>query len=182
VKAAADGATLGEISDAIRPRGTGPVIKPVAVYRDADPFERIRYASSAWRQKHHSAPAVYVTSVGQYAKLKPRIDFAVEFFQVGGFDVTTDRGHGSADDAAKAALEANRTVVVLCGADDSYPEITPQFTRAVKAAIPNAILVVAGNPAERAEQYRKDGVDDFIFVGANACDILERICRKLGVM
>ena len=125
---------------------------------------------------------MYLAKVGTIAQYKPRADFASSFFKVGGFEVTQGEGQESVEKAAADAVNSGCQVIVICSSDDSYPEIVPQLTKAIRKGKPDAILVLAGYPTEQLEFYKQAGIDEFISAGANAYELLMRISQKIGVI
>ena len=95
------------------------------------------------------------------------------------FDVINPKGFAGPDEAAKAAVESGAPVVVICSTDDTYPEIVPAFTKAVKAAKPETLVLLAGYPTEHIESFKQAGVDDFIHVRANCHDLLANLQAKV---
>ena len=69
--------------------------------------------------------------------------------------------------------------MVICSTDDTYPEIVPGLTQAIKAASPETVVLLAGYPTEQIEAYKQAGVDDFIHVRANCHDLLANLQAKV---
>ena len=81
-----------------------------------------------------------------------------------------------------AAVGSGAKVVVLCSTDDTYPALVPAFAGSVKAANSELVVVLAGLPAEPATiaAYRAAGVDEFIHVRANVCELLAKFLKQIG--
>ena len=54
------------------------------------------------------------------------------------------------------------------------------FAQALKAAGCDH-LFLAGNPGDKKDTYISAGIDDFIFLGSNVLETLERTLVRLGV-
>src|SRR5690606_35848125 len=76
IAAAAAGATLGEMTRALRDHdGARPVITPVPLMRAAEPFEALRRAAAAYAGKHGQPPRVFLANVGPPRQHRARADF-----------------------------------------------------------------------------------------------------------
>lgn len=112
---------------------------------------------------------------------KPRADFAQDFFATGGFDILYNQGFMSNQEAAKAAIESDAKIIVICSTDDTYPDIVPEVAKTIKAANPDKFIVLAGYPTEFVEQFKEAGVDEFIHVKANIYNVLLAVQKQLGI-
>ena len=183
IEAALAGATLGEIAKTLRTGDEIPTtIEPISPYRATETFESIRVASEIYRARTGSRPQVFLANMGPLAQHKARADFAADFFQVGGFEVVTNGGFATVRLAARAAIETEAPVIVICSSDESYPAIVPRLTRTIKRAEPKRIVIVAGRPGDQRDIYQKAGVDDFIHLGVNVYDKLFSLQHRLGII
>ncbi len=152
VVAAAAGATLGELTVALRggaaaPRRGGPPagIGAIAPFRAAAPFESLRLAVLAWRRERAAAPAgrrgaeeagevpqVHLACLGSPERLPARLDFVRGLFQVAGLLVGgQDRCDDDPRRAAAAALAGGAPLVCLVAGDEDYPRVVPGFLAAL---------------------------------------------------
>ena len=83
--------------------------------------------------------------------------------------------------AAEAALASGAEIVVICSTDDTYPEIVPALTQAIKAAKPQAQVVLAGYPVDYVEAFKAAGVDEFIHIKANCYAVNKALLAKVGI-
>jgi len=184
--AAAAGATVGQLARLGRdPAVTAEqTIQPLAPKRVAAGFEALRHAADAFARRTGARPSVFLAKIGPAKQHKPRADFSAGFFAVGGFVAIGQETFETAEAAAKAAAASEALVTVLCSTDETYPALVPVFAREVKAARPGLIVALAGLPAAPAviEQYRTAGIDEFIHVRANACEVLARLLKHIGVL
>ncbi len=176
------GATLGEITKSLRSQAGSPVtITPLESKRAAVLFEKLRDASDNYKNRTGEKPKVFLAAMGPLAQFKGRADFSKSFFEVGGFDVIYPSGFDVPDDAVKAALDSKAKTIVICSTDDTYPELVPPIVRGMKAKSPDCVVVLAGYPKEQVEQHKQTGVDEFIYLGADAVAVLSSIQNKSGV-
>jgi methylmalonyl-CoA mutase len=179
--AALSGATVGEITRTLRSgdEQRRPQIKPLKPFRLADPFETLRRKADAYVARTGGRPKVFLANMGPLRQHKARADFSASFVQVGGFEPISPRGFANNTEAAKAALESGAKVVVICSTDDTYPEIVPALTQAIKAGNPQIVVILAGYPTEQIDAYKQAGVDDFIHVRANCQELLANLQAKV---
>jgi methylmalonyl-CoA mutase len=182
IDAALRGATIGELTSAIRPADSeGLSVRALAVHRGAEPFESIRKGSEAFKDRHGSAPKAFLAAVGVYTRLRSRMDFATEFFQVGGYEVISGNSFETVESAAEAAVQSGAPVVVICVTDDAHPESALLLARRIKEENRDKLVVLIGYPKDDIEALKQAGVDEFIHAGADSCHILSRLAGKLGI-
>ncbi|WP_026675474.1 methylmalonyl-CoA mutase family protein [Alkalihalobacterium bogoriense] len=182
IEAAKAGALLSDLAKACN-KGTAKEqeqvirIKP---NRAAIPFERIREAYEGCKQSGNDPIELPFLLFGSVASHKPRMDFAQEFFQVGGFDISFYRNEESTETVlAKAKKEK---LIVLCGADEEYRQEIPNFISDVKQQIPDCLVYVVGLPTEEEQQqFKEAGVDRFIHRRTNCYEELCFLLEKKGV-
>jgi methylmalonyl-CoA mutase len=183
VDALLDGATIGEITRTIRASATpSEAIPPLPSLRLAQGYEDLRAASQKFAAKTGNAPKIFLTNLGPLRRHKPRADFTRSFFAAGGFDLVSPSGFDKPEDAVAALQESEAGITVVCGADPDYEEKFAEFAKAIKAAIPEMQIILAGFPGEHEEAYRAAGMDDFIFVKSNNYETNRRYLEGLGVL
>jgi len=178
VAAAGAGATLGEITRAIRivDSPCAP-ITPVCLTRAAVQFEALRAAMN-----RQAEPAkVFLCNMGSLKEHKARADFSRGFFTVGGFEVLSPAGFKTPEDAATAFFKSKARVAVICSTDDNYPALVPALIAEIRAQKPDALIVLAGYPPEQIEAHKKSGVNEFIHIRADALEVLSNIHKQLGI-
>lgn len=182
VEAVLGGATLGELSNALRTgRGATPSIIPLKLQRGAERFENLRRAMEAHREKTGAIPKVFLANIGAVSQYKARADFSAGFFQVAGFEVLDAGGFSTPEAAAEAALASGAGMVVICSTDENYPAVVEPLAGRIKQANPQMLVVLAGYPQDQVEAHRKAGVDEFIHIRANAVELLGKFMQRLGV-
>jgi methylmalonyl-CoA mutase len=179
VDAAAAGATLGEITRAIRISDKpGASIAPVCLTRAAVPFEQLRAAMN-----RQAAPRqVFLCNMGPPRDHKARADFASGFFSAGGYDVVSPQGFQTPQAAADAFGQSTAKIAVICSTDDKYPALVPPLAAALKAVRLGTVVVLAGLPADQVEAHKKAGVDEFIHIRADAVELLTAFHKKVGLL
>jgi methylmalonyl-CoA mutase len=183
IEAAFAGATVGQIASALRSGDEDKAtVTPLNVHRGTEAIEAMRRASEAYQTKTGSRPKVFLANIGPIPQHKPRADFSTDFFQTGGFEIITNDGFATADEAAKAALDSGASIVTICSTDATYPDVVPALTKAVKGAKSNAAVIVAGYPKDQIEAFKAAGVDDFIHMQANVYQVITDLQKKLGVI
>jgi len=125
-------------------------------------------------------PKCFVANIGQAVSNKPRIDFALGYFEVGGFYTSTNDGFTTVDEALQFLKTSDAQVVVLSSTDDKYPEIVSDFAKKLKQQAPQKILVLAGYPKEHIETFTQAGVDFYIYMRQNVVQTLTDIVKKIG--
>jgi methylmalonyl-CoA mutase len=107
-----------------------------------------------------------------------RATFSRNFFGVGGFAVRENLRFDTPADAARAVVEDEAAIAVLCSSDREYPDLAPQVQDALDEAGSDALLVVAGNPARLDGDVPADG---FIHMGSPLHDILRDFQERLDL-
>ena len=169
------GVVLGDVE------GGRPSAQPLRIHRASERFETLRRRAEKILYQKAARPKVFLASVGSPAKLKPRIDFSKEFFEVGGFEVLgSNDAFENAEGAAQAALASGALHhgCLLHGCSISGVDSTAG-RRSQKAA-PEMTVLVAGKPGPEHEQaYRDAGVDDFFFAGVNCYKLLSELQERI---
>jgi methylmalonyl-CoA mutase len=180
--AASAGATIGQLMTrayGIAP-ASAPTASPVRPWRASQGFESLRIATDVFTVRTGKRPQVFLAKMGPALQHKARADFSSGFFAAGGFEPVGKLSFETPESAALAAVNSSAPVVVLCSTDETYPTIAPVFARAVKAAAPEVIVVLAGYPTEHVPALREAGIDEFIHVRADVHDVLAKLLIKIG--
>lgn len=183
VEALEAGATIGEVSKTIRAKVEPEApIQPLPARRLATDYENMRKASTKFAKKTGHAPAIFLTNLGPLRSHKARADFTKGFFQTGGFEVTSPSGFDSPEDAVAALIESGAGITVICGTDDDYAGKFAEYAGAIKAALPDMQVILAGYPGDHEAAYREAGMDDYIFIKSNNYELNRRYLTGLGVL
>ena len=174
------GATIQEVRRALIDGAEGgPAVTPVAKSRWTEQFEELRRRSDECRISSGRGVRVFLASMGPVPQHKARADFTAGFVEAGAFEVLTNDGFASVDEAVAAARESGADAAVICSTDETYPELVPPLAQGIKKACPGMKVLVAGAPASGMESvYREAGVDAFIHVRANCLRVLSDILES----
>ncbi len=183
IAAVENGATLGQISDATELHiGRTFNIKPIPQRQAAGEYEALRDASAAHEEKTGSAPTILQLNMGPSRRYRLRADWTAAFFEAAGFhiDGATDF---ETNEAAVEALKASATNIVVITSDDTtYADCVVPLAKAIKAAQPETVLLVAGAAGKNEEAWREAGVDDFVNVRVNNYEMNHQLLKGAGVI
>jgi methylmalonyl-CoA mutase len=152
---------------------------PLTALRLAEPFERLREISDAAQNRDGARPRTFLAAIGPFSKHGRRVGFARDLLETGGFDTAADPGGDDPSAAAARFKASGAAVACLCGDDESYAARGHAFARALKAAGARW-LALAGRPGDAANAWRDAGIDDFLFVGADAVAALRRAWAQVA--
>jgi methylmalonyl-CoA mutase len=182
VAAASAGATLGEITRAVRINDSPcQPITPVCITRAAVAFEKLRAATDRYTARTGQRPEVFLCNMGSLREYKARADFSRGFFATAGYSVISPDGFKTPEAAATAAAESKARIWVICSTDENYPNLVEPLVKALRQQRPDALIVLAGFPQEQVETYRKAGVNEFIHLRADAAELLGRFHSQLRI-
>jgi methylmalonyl-CoA mutase len=185
VAAAAEGATVGAMAQALWRDTTPARCQPLPALRKAQPFEALRDASDAYLQAHGHRPRIFFANMGPIPKHRVRALWCGNFVGAGGFEVIAGGGFDTAAAAAEACAQAvqdqGALATVICGSDPDYPELVPALVPALRAAGAQRVLL-AGRPGQHRDAFAAAGVDGFIFLGCDVLGVLAGLQRDLGVL
>ncbi|MBI5404321.1 MAG: acyl-CoA mutase large subunit family protein [Ignavibacteriae bacterium] len=170
------GATIGDVSRTLKSGDEKPVIfNAVRIHRASEIFEELRNKALEYKEKKGFAPKIFLATMGPVKQHKARADFSRGFFEVGGFDVIYKKEYNTTDEAVSEAIKSGAEIVTICSTDETYPVLVPVLAKELKEKIKDVKIILAGYPKELVEQLRKDGVHDFIFLGADVYKILKSL-------
>lgn len=184
IEAADKGAGISALSSAICScEGAETSVKALNIHRAVEHFEALRKASADYKAKNGHGPKLFLATMGPLIQHKIRADFIRGFFEVGGFEVIYPNGFQSAEEAAKAFAESGAKYSVICSTDDTYPELVPAVTKAIKAAKADAVVLLAGIPSPDYEaSYKEAGLDGSVNIKSNNYETLKSMLADLGVL
>ncbi|MBV8451497.1 MAG: methylmalonyl-CoA mutase small subunit [Deltaproteobacteria bacterium] len=184
VKAAEAGATLGEISAAIRevPGTDEPArAQPLAIHPYAAAYEELRDASDRFAARTGKRPLVFLANIGTPAEFIARSTYALNFFEAGGFQVINNDGFSDQAALAAAFTQSQARSAVICSSDKEYQKVAEKTAETLKASGARTVIL-AGNPRANEAKYRAAGVDRFIFVRCDVLGILRELLKAEGVL
>jgi len=171
----ANGASTGDlISHLLSPQKL--LYKAVKPYRASIPFEKMRLRTQQENEKNGVDYTAALVPVGRQKMRKARAGFAENYLQTAGITAHNHPGFSSVDDAKKE-ISGDHQIVVLCSSDKEYSKLVEPFCNAFSGN--DKIRILAGNPGDNEEEYRKAGIDYFIYSGSNMVEILGDIQHHL---
>ena len=91
---------------------------------------------------------IFLANMGPIPQHKARADFVTSFMQVAAFEVVTNNGFLTVEEAVKAALESGADAAIVCSTDATYPELAPAVTKGIKAVNPEMKVFLQVLPAQ----------------------------------
>ena len=178
VEAAGSGHSIAAMaSDLIRPAEHVEAVEPV---RASTMFEELREAADAHAAASGRRASVFLANLGPVAAHVGRATFARNLFAAGGIAVQDSEGFTDAGQAAQAFSASGSRIACICSSDDFLEAMAQAVAGALKAA--GAVRVyLAGRPGDTAAALMAAGVDEFIHVGCDARDVLQRAQEAIGI-
>lgn len=174
------GATIGEVMSALGAGETTRVV-PVARGRLTEGYERLRRNMAGYIAEHGEAPKIHFAQMGPVRQHKIRADFSAEFLRPSGFTLVMADTYTDAEQAAAGAVASGAAATVICSTDDTYPDLVPAFAKAVKAAAPQMLVLMAGMMPDHLDAFKAAGVDEMIHLRANNLQLLTDLQALTGV-
>lgn len=152
-------------------------ITPLKEFRPAILFEEFRVKTEKYLNTNGFRPKVFLFNMGTLKQYKPRADFSRAFFELGGFEIIYNQGFDSNEAAVDEFNKSGADVAVICSADENYPELVPKILSLINKE--KVITVLAGYPKEQIEMHKQNGINEFIYIGCDAYETLNRIFIKI---
>lgn len=140
--------------------------------RASSEIEKLRLQTERAGRK----PKVFLLTFGNLAMRKARAGFATNFFGCAGYEIIDNPGFKTGAEGANAALAAKADITVLCSSDDEYAALVAEALPVLKG---KTAVVLAGYPTEQIEEFKAQGVEEFIHVRSNVLDVLTAFNGKL---
>jgi len=132
-------------------------------------------------EKSNHTPKVLTLPLGNRRMRKARSGFAGNFFGCAGYEIEDPIGYENVEEAMEAVKDQAPDIAVICSSDGEYEDLVPKLGKSFDKLDKRPLLVLAGNPKDKIENYKKAGVDEFIFAGSNILETLKRFQQKLGI-
>ncbi len=149
------------------------------VRRD-EAYERLRARSDAHRATAGERPKVFLATLGPAAAYTARATFAANLFQAGGIEAVREQAGTDPRAAAEAFAGSGARIACLCSTDQLYAEQAEDAAARLKSAGATRVYL-AGRPGERREDYVRAGVDEFVFAGCDAVEVLTSALNTMGI-
>ncbi|MEZ5083043.1 MAG: methylmalonyl-CoA mutase family protein [Bacteroidales bacterium] len=153
-------------------------IETLRLYRGAQAFEELRYATDQYSQSS-TRPKVFLLTIGNPAMRRARAQFAGNFFGCAGYEMIDNIGFKTIEEAAEACLKSKPDITVICSSDDEYAELAPKLYNRLHE---KSILVIAGYPQAILEDLKKTGFNHFIHIKSNVLQTLMEFQKQLGII
>jgi methylmalonyl-CoA mutase len=157
--------------------GKSLLVQPLTIYRNAQPFEELRYKTDMYA-KDHKRPAAFMFTYGNLGMRIARSQFSRNFFACAGFETIDNLGFTNIEEGVKAFQDSKAEILVICSSDEEYPAIAPEILKQVKD---QAIFVVAGYPKDCLDQLKAEGIEHFIHVRSNVLQELKKFQELMEV-
>lgn len=185
VQAAGQGATLGALTDAAYGEAATEHVEPLRPCRPSAGWERLRLASDEYVKAQGTRPKIFLANLGKPSDHRARTEFAAGFFSAGGVE-PVDIGHCEHAACCASCFRTAREstgvrVAVLCSSDERYAELAAEAARELKAAGATRVYL-AGRPGEHDKAWRGAGIDEYVYLGANALESLQDLLVHLEVL
>ena len=139
---------------------------PLKPYRLSAIFEEVRFET----ERSDKRPRVLPFKYGNPAWRRARATFTGNLFACAGYEILDQPAFATVEEGILAAKETNADIIVLCSSDDAYEEMAPPVLDQLKN---QAVIVVAGYPAESLDNLRKAGIEHFIHNKSNLLETLK---------
>lgn len=177
--ALAAGEELGAVDEALKDDGQeNEVVDVVPLRRASLPFEKLWATQHQLRAKNEALARVLIVCLGDVAGYGPRLDFVREFFAIGGYEVTCDGFHTTAQSGVELIAADGALTVILVGLDHQYLDLAPELITGLKQTSNSPQLIIAGAPENR-EQLVTLGVETFITAESDVVAELGKISRQM---
>ncbi len=120
---------MGEISAALTGSANGEKVEAIAPHRWTERYEELRMRTENFVDKTGANVKIFLANMGPIPQHKARADFVTSFMQVAAFEVVTNNGFLTVEEAVKAALESGADAAIVCSTDATYPELASSYER-----------------------------------------------------
>lgn len=121
---------------------------------------------------------IFLLNMGTLSEFKARADFALNFFQVGTLEVINPNGFTTVEEAILQAEISGANAFCICSTDENYLTLVPEIC----AKLPNRIIILAGYPVDKIEDYKKTGIKCFIHLKADLVATLRDLAKQMEVI
>jgi methylmalonyl-CoA mutase len=178
-KALQDGAALGDLVPKLfQEDWSKQSYRTVQAYRGSEAFEELRLAT----EKRSNRPKVLTLPLGDKKMRKARSSFTSNFFACAGYDIEDPIGFESVEEAVASVKEHSPDIAVICSSDEEYKNLVPSLCGRISKLKEQPIVVLAGLPKNRLEEYKQNGIAEFIHAKSNVLETLKTFHRKLGII
>ncbi|MBK9634761.1 MAG: hypothetical protein IPO64_09670 [Bacteroidetes bacterium] len=140
----------------------------ISEHRLAESFEQIRIETEQ-RFLQTGKEKLFLLPFGNLAIRKARINFAINFFGVAGFETVELEGFEDVQMAIAEMINLDKDYIVLCADNESWNScIKPIFE-----AVGVEKFILAGHPKILNPELKNLNIKHFIYEGCNILDVLK---------
>jgi methylmalonyl-CoA mutase len=180
LESAHGGISASELIDVLKGSDEKDKFSPVAMEREARPFEALRHLSDKHLQTSGVRPKVFVATVGRSTENRRTSSFVVNLLAAGGLIAVLGEELEGAEALAAAFAASGSRAAIICASSESGSDVVPQLAREIKALRARRVLV-AGNPGRLENTWREAGVDGFVRRHGDAVALLTDLLEAEGV-
>ncbi|MCC5877843.1 MAG: acyl-CoA mutase large subunit family protein [Candidatus Sumerlaeia bacterium] len=183
VEAAREGATIGEIMNAIIQESEGEriTVEPLESWRASQTWEGLRARARAFAETKGIPPRIALVLSGPLAMKRARADFSRGFLAAAGFETIEIDAREDLSETVLAVDRSGALGVVACSDDPGYATLGPDLITALRSLSREIPVYIAGNPVESIDALNAAGVSGYIHMKCNTYRTLAEIQDKLGV-
>ncbi len=168
-------AALGAPKSSTPGAAGGQPIEPLARFRLAEPFERLRDLSDAYLARTGQRPKVFLACLGRASDFAARASFAKSLFEASGIEAA----EGSGDNLMKRFEDSGARLACLCSSDRVYASEAVSAASALAASGATHIYL-AGKPGDRKKDWEAAGIGPFLYQGCDTLGLLQDAYERLG--
>ena len=147
---------------------------PLAPIRLARDFETLRDRANAHADRTGKRPGIFIATLGPLAEHTARADFARNLFAAGGVEAVEAAKMPETPEVLADAFKASGCqIAAICGADKRYEDEAEAAAKALKDAGAARVFL--------AGKFEAAAIDNNIFMGCDAVDMLQIAQAELGV-
>ncbi len=155
-------------------------IEPLDDFTPAEVFYRLRLRGLELQKATGQKPVVFIAAMGKINEHKARVDFTRDFLTVGGFDIIyNENGYDTVEAAAEDWAKAGTDIFAICSSDEKYIETVPELVKKFKEIRPDSFAVLAGYPKDKAADYEKAGIDEFIYLKTDLVAVINKLYSRI---
>ena len=159
----------------LKPAITIPQLK---IERLSEPFEALRDAADSYAENKGKNLRIYLACLGDVIDFNVRTTWMKNYLAAGGIHSEISKGYLDPEHLSKDFTDTGLRIVCLCSSDKIYAEHAEAAAQALKRAGAKYILL-AGRPNEKEPTFRAAGIDQFVYAGLDAIEILQDLQKRL---
>jgi methylmalonyl-CoA mutase len=173
------GGSIDTLQQSLLGEAKGETFPTLDKFTLAENYEHLR---QIYEQYAAENPPLKVTllTFGSLKEYKPRADFSRGFMEIGGYPAIYSEAYKTAEEVA--SFDEKCDVLVICSSDEQYVANGEALIKTLREKFPDSYLILAGRPTENKAQLESAGLNNYIFLGADAYAIHQTIFREKGVL